>query len=62
MGRFKIKRRLEHYRMPEERNPVCPHCEREIDGLMSRRMTRITAWTCPRCLKILGVSDRAIHM
>ena len=43
--------------------PICPHCEKEIDGLMSRYIKtaagRGYVWTCPRCLKVLGVGHRS---
>lgn len=54
---------MENYRMPADRNPICPHCEREIDGLMSRTIKTNAGkgyvWTCPECLVILGVGHRS---
>ena len=50
----------------EERDdvtPVCPHCERELDGLVARPLTssflsRRLVYCCPHCRKVLGVSHR----
>jgi tRNA(Ile2) C34 agmatinyltransferase TiaS len=63
MPLFRRERSLTNYRMPEDRNPICPFCEKDIDGLMSRSIKadagRGYVWTCPRCLKVLGVSHRS---
>ncbi|MEM7275062.1 MAG: hypothetical protein AAF547_18410 [Actinomycetota bacterium] len=60
---WRKQKRLNNYHMPADRNPICPHCDREIDGLMSRAIDanagRGYVWTCPRCLRVLGVSHRS---
>lgn len=58
--------KLHNYYMPEEKLPVCPHCDEEVDGLMSRRIEtnagRGYVWTCPKCLVIIGISHRSGYM
>lgn len=59
---FKRKRVSNSYFMPEDVNPVCSSCSREIDGLMSRELTTSLGmafvWCCPYCHVVLGVSHR----
>ena len=63
MSLFRRERSLKNYRMPDDRNPICPFCQKDIDGLMSRSIKadagRGYVWTCPRCFKVLGVSPRS---
>jgi hypothetical protein len=50
----------------EERDdfrPICPHCEREIDRLLARKLqasvlSRRLLYCCPQCRKAIGVSHR----
>lgn len=63
MALFRRERTLKNYRMAEDQNPICPACNRDIDGLMSRSIKsdggRGYVWVCPRCYTILGVSHRS---
>ena len=63
MALFSKRKRLENYRFPEDRDPICPHCDQPIDGLMSRNIRsdagRGYVWACPRCTRVLGVSHRS---
>lgn len=53
-------------RMPLERKedvqPVCPHCERELQKVWMRELESVLAkryiYFCPDCRKVLGVSHR----
>ncbi|MEM8924023.1 MAG: hypothetical protein AAGD35_11025 [Actinomycetota bacterium] len=60
---WRRKRTMSNYYLPEDRDPRCPSCKRDVDGLMSRRMNNNSgvtfAWCCPHCYVILGVSHRA---
>lgn len=42
---------------------ICPYCEQEIDKPKLEKFenwgNRHSAYTCPKCSKILGVSGRA---
>ena len=68
MAKFPWKRekKLSSYEMPADKQPICPHCEKPTDGLMSRQLEhdvgKVFVWTCPRCLKILGVGHRSSHV
>lgn len=55
--------KLKNYQMPSEMSPICPHCEREVQGLVSRQINsdagRAFVWACPKCAKIVGVTQRS---
>ena len=44
----------------DDKKPICPHCEKEIDemryfeqtGVMKMKVIRL--FVCPHCLKVLG--------
>ena len=63
MGLFKRQRNMNNYYMPEDRHPICPHCKKQIDGLMSRKVDSsfgtAYVWACPECLNVLGVGHRS---
>ncbi len=44
------------------RLPLCPHCEREIGVILTRKIRSILGvrhvYFCSECLKVLGVSHR----
>jgi len=43
-------------------NPVCPHCEQELNTIYSQQMESTFGkryiYFCPECKKVLGVSHR----
>lgn len=43
-------------------NPICPHCEAEIDGVYHQELElslgKAYMWFCKECRKVLGVSHR----
>ncbi len=56
MGKLPVEER-------DDFQPVCPHCERELDRLMARQLTssvlsRRLVYCCPYCRKVLGVTHR----
>ena len=59
---FRRRPLLTDYRMPDDVLPVCPKCDENTDGLMSREITspvgRANVWCCPRCHAILGVTHQ----
>ena len=43
--------------------PVCPHCEKEMNRLLARKLTasilsRRLVYCCPNCRKAIGVTHR----
>ena len=42
--------------------PVCPHCQREIAGIVRQELDeglgKAYLWMCGHCRKVLGVSHR----
>jgi len=46
----------------EDKKPICPHCEKQIDEMRYFeqtgvvRMKVIRLFVCPHCLKILGTA------
>lgn len=47
----------------DDLRPICPHCEREIDSLLSNKLdssflSARSVYCCPQCKKILGMSHR----
>lgn len=45
-----------------EVDPICPHCEREMHSLLSKRVKSFLGvrfiYFCEHCRKVLGVSQR----
>ena len=43
-------------------SPLCPHCGEEIDELSARKVESTLGvryvYYCPRCRKVLGISQR----
>ena len=46
----------------ESFTPICPHCEKEIKGLVQQQLDAVSGkafvWLCPGCRRVLGVSHR----
>ena len=44
----------------ENKKPICPHCEKEIDSMQYFEQSGVVAmkvirlFVCPHCLKVLG--------
>jgi len=46
----------------EDVEPLCPHCERELQSVWMRELKAILGrryiYFCPHCRKVLGISHR----
>jgi len=63
---WRRQRILNNYDMPRDALPICPHCGKEIDGLMAMPLETDSGtgavWVCPGCMVIIGVTERAVSV